>query len=165
MATSIPLLALLAVSLYTDLRHGRIYNRYTIPAMALGLAINALAGQGAVLSALWGMGVVLVVALTIADLAKIGAGDLKLLMAVGALKGLPFLAVAGLGAGVCGGVLALGLMAYRKRLPDTGTLALVMYMNLGTKGAWAGMLNAGKLPYTVPITAGCLIALVMRGVG
>ena len=154
------MLALLAASLYTDLRYGKVRNHYTLPAVGLGLATNALlGGWPAAQRSLVGAGVILVLALTVANFAHIGPGDLKLLMAVGALKGIGFLAVALLATALCGGVLALALLVRRKRVPDVNTLAWAVYVNAAGKGALAGMLDAGKLPYSVPIALGSCIAL------
>src|SRR6476646_6105704 len=97
LASDVVLLAGLSWAVVTDVRSRRISNRLTYPLMALGLAANGLAGGwgGARDSALgWLLG-------------AIGAGDLKLLAAIGALKGPEFVLHAAVYTALAGGVLAL----------------------------------------------------------
>lgn len=74
-----------AVAVVTDLRTGKIYNKLTLPMIALGLAMNAsLAG--------WQVGVVGLLAATAIHytlwvLGVQKGGDAKLLMGIGALMG------------------------------------------------------------------------------
>ncbi len=164
MLTVVPLLILLVVCLYTDLRHGRVPNRYTLPAVLVGVALNAWQGgwmgaRGSLLAA----GIVFIFGITVANLAQVGAGDLKLLMAVGALRGPRFLLFTVIAMGIAGGLLAVAYMIRRKRMPETGVLAWAMAMNISSKGKLAGMLDAGKLPYTIPIAIGCTTALILLG--
>lgn len=82
------LLVVLAVCAWTDLNSGKILNKVTFPAMGLGLALNLLfGGLHGLLFALAGM--ILGIALQWVPfmLRFAGAGDVKLLGAVGALKG------------------------------------------------------------------------------
>jgi len=164
MVTTIALVALLAVCTWTDLREGKIYNRYILPALLLGVALNAwLAGWPGVRGSLLGMGIVAGLGLTVINLGQFGPGDIKLLMAVGALKGAAFLWPAGLATALAGGVLAVALLIRRKRMPSAGTLAWALTVNMGNKGALAGMLDAGKMPYSIPIAIGCITALLLGG--
>ncbi len=71
-----------------DWRFRRIPNWLTVPAFLLGLGINgAVSGWSGVVSALEGVGIAFAVLIIPVALRGIGAGDLKLLMALGACLG------------------------------------------------------------------------------
>jgi prepilin peptidase CpaA len=87
----IVLLAAIVYCAYTDTTSGKIYNKITFPAMLAGLLLNGAfaGGKGfiwALIGLIVGMGIQWVPFLL--HLAK--AGDVKLLMLVGALKGWAF---------------------------------------------------------------------------
>lgn len=75
----------LAVSTYTDLREGKIYNAVTFPLIALGIVIHAT--QGSVFTALVGLGVAFGIHFALWVLKVERGGDAKLMMGVGALLG------------------------------------------------------------------------------
>jgi len=89
------LLALLVVSLYTDLAQGKLYNAVTLPALCLGLVLNyALGGlvEGGVFGHNLASGLLGLVAVGLLFLwpylkGGIAAGDVKLACAVAAIGG------------------------------------------------------------------------------
>ena len=90
-ATDVCALLLLGVSAYWNLRYRKIPNWATLPAIVLGLGLNGLfLGWGGMktsgLGFLVGFGALLVLFV----LSWMGGGDVKLMAAVGALKGYPF---------------------------------------------------------------------------
>ncbi|HEX3031514.1 MAG TPA: A24 family peptidase [Bacillota bacterium] len=153
------------ISLYTDVKSRRIYNKVVIPAMVLGLGLNGLeqGWPGLVFSLeglLVGLGLFLIPFL----LGGIGAGDVKLMGAIGAIKGFPFVILTGLGTGVAGGVIALiilirqgQLLTAIKRL----SLSLRLFLG-GDKGSSLQTLDkteySSSFPYGVAITCGTLMA-------
>jgi prepilin peptidase CpaA len=85
------LVLVLVVCFYTDLRFNKIYNKVSFPAMAAGLILNgAFGGLTGFLWALlgWAVGMGIQWVPYMMGFAK--AGDVKLLAAVGALKGWAF---------------------------------------------------------------------------
>lgn len=85
-------LLLLVLCAYWDIRYRRIPNWATLPGVALGLGLNGLflGWQGLKTSGLGllvGFGALLVLFV----LGWMGGGDVKLMAAVGALKGFPFI--------------------------------------------------------------------------
>jgi prepilin peptidase CpaA len=80
-------LAVCAVASLTDWRSYRIPNWLTIPAVFLGLGMGAIDGVQGVLAALVGASVCALTPLILCALGAMGGGDLKLLMAMGALLG------------------------------------------------------------------------------
>ncbi len=105
--TSLTLL-LVAAAVYTDVRWGKIFNHLTMPAIVLGLIINSLIGLDGFLHSIAGVGLGLGLFLVSCLLGRIlGGGDIKLLMAVGALQGPAFLAWTICYTAIIGGVLAV----------------------------------------------------------
>ncbi len=86
----IALAALLAAAVYTDVRWGRICNWITAPGVLVGIMLNvAFFGLSGLLLSLQGAALALGIFIVLSLFGRvIGAGDAKLLMAVGALVGL-----------------------------------------------------------------------------
>jgi len=136
------LLTALGVALYTDLTRGKVYNWCTVPAIVLGLLISYVAGagdsaQGETLAGVLGAPLIdgllgLALALGVFGLAyllrMLGGGDVKLMCAVGALKGLWFFIHAAVFTACFGAVIAVVVLASRRRLKaglKTSVVALV----------------------------------------
>ena len=162
----IMLTALLIFASYTDLQWSRIPNWLTFPAMCLGMVLHAwIGGLGDALFALAGLGVGMGLFLLPYACKAIGAGDVKLMAAVGAIVG-PFdaLSIALLSV-LAGGVYALGAMTYQWGLASTSKkLAFSAYGAFVTGGlAWSGDIQLPfKLRYGLAIAAGTL--LFLRGI-
>lgn len=98
----------------TDLRTCKIRNRAVVLFALLALAINlAASGWRGLLSALGG-GAVMLFLFPFFFLRMLGAGDVKALMAVGLMLGLPEAVWAMLYSLLGGGVIALGVLLFRK---------------------------------------------------
>jgi prepilin peptidase CpaA len=85
------LVVVLTICFFTDLRYSKIYNKVTFPAMAAGILLNGIFGgvTGASWALLgWAVGMGIQWIPFMMGFAK--AGDVKLLAAVGALKGWAF---------------------------------------------------------------------------
>lgn len=140
---------LLAGSLFYDLRERRIPNFLTFTGMAAGLALQAVFhGPQGLLASFLGLGLGLLLLFPLFAINKFGAGDVKLLAAVGALRGLHFLWRAALLGAVSGGLLALVALAYHRELG---------YVTLGiiTGG---GYRTERTYPYSPAIALGVLLA-------
>ncbi len=89
------LLAALAYALYTDLRTGLIKNHLTFPAMLLGFGLNVvLRGGAGGLDAILGTLLAFALLYLPYSIGWQGAGDVKLMMAIGALEGWRFVLIA-----------------------------------------------------------------------
>src|SRR5688572_12919367 len=85
----------LAWAVVTDLRSRRISNRLTVPVMALGLAAGGLwGGWGGLANSVSGLLLGAALLLLPWVFGALGGGDLKLMAAVGALKGPYFVLLA-----------------------------------------------------------------------
>jgi len=81
-------IALGAVCAYTDIKRGLILNIVTLPAMGVGLALNmVLGGLRGLLDAFLGLLAGFCIGYALVSLRVFFGGDLKLLMALGALVG------------------------------------------------------------------------------
>jgi len=123
MLNRIPLLVALmlaAVAGWTDWRYRRIPNWLTVPCFFLGIATNALAGGWyGTKQSLLGAGLGLLLLLPFVLLRSLGAGDWKLMGAVGACVGLhPFVTVIVLTV-LINGVVALGMIIASGRFGRT----------------------------------------------
>ena len=150
------ILAVLAVAVVTDLRRRRIYNALTFPAMAVGLVVNGVAdGPAGLLRAAAGLALGgALFLLPVAFLGR-GAGDLKLLAAMGALGGPTFALWCALYTGAAGMVFAVAVLLARRRFtPVVAGMALDLYV-----GQMPEASSNIRLPYALPIAAGALAAL------
>ena len=112
------LLALIAG--WTDFRSRRIPNWLTVPGLAVGLAMNiALGGKTGLIASLEGVGVGLALLLPFVLLRSLGAGDWKLAGALGAFTGPGRLVDLLLGSVFVAGVMAIGLIIYKRRTRQT----------------------------------------------
>jgi prepilin peptidase CpaA len=158
---------LLGTALYTDLRFGKIYNKLTLPCIAIGLALNlAHSGPKGLLLSAAGAGLVMALFLFFAPMAGIGGGDTKLMMAVGALLGLVPTVWAMLFSAVIGGVLALVVMTrYRAMLSTTRNMAMNIYLSAVLRAPLE--LTSGsrgiKFRYSPAIALGTLLAVLFKG--
>lgn len=157
----IVLLAALVASLYTDIRRRKILNLVTMPAAAAGIVYHTVTGGfGGFGASLTGLAAGMALLLIPFLMGGIGAGDVKLLGAVGALKGPVFVFYAGLASAIAGGIFALLLLVYR------GTLIQVLkHTAWGLLIQRAGFLSGGTLiggsfPYGIAIVAGTVFTLL-----
>jgi prepilin peptidase CpaA len=155
------LAVVLVIAIYTDLRSSRIPNWLTFPAMGVAiLAHTWLAGLPGALFSLGGLGTGLGLFLLIHLSGSIGAGDVKLMAAVGAMVGPYGALLSGLLAIMVGGVYALGAMCYQWGFLGTGRkLASAAQGAHFTRGkVWAQELQLPfRLRYGLAITGGTLL--------
>jgi len=162
-ASTIVLLAVLAAAVFMDIGRGKIYNVLTVPAMAAGLAIAAAGGLKSLQVSVLGLAAGLALGGMLMAVAHLGGGDAKLLMAIGALKGLNFLIWSFLLGAVAGGVVAAAILA-RKRLltralPAAAGAAIqaALVRSAAPRFAFTGV----RMAYAPALAVGCLAALVL----
>jgi prepilin peptidase CpaA len=144
---ALPVIALVTLAARADVRTRRIPNQLTFPALVLGLAAHAaLAGPQGLLASLAGAALAGGVLLPGWLCKWMGAGDVKLMAAVGAWLAWPHAAIALLASFVAGGVIA-SLMAVRRGL------LLQALRNAALIGAWT-VSSLGRTAVPAPITTG-----------
>lgn len=151
-----------------DIRSRRIPNFITLPGILIGLLLHWILGGwhqlglaalaclicGAIFLVFWIAG-------------GMGAGDVKLMAAVGCLAGISGVAYLLISTALAGGVMAIGLALWRGKLKDTilnmGALALhhrteglKPHPSLNVANAWTL-----RLPYGLAIAAGSAVTLCL----
>ncbi len=150
------LVAFVLVVVVTDWRWQRIPNAATFPVMAIGLVLGAVEGLpgailgGGLLDHAAGLAIGLAVSYPFYVGGGIKAGDAKMLMAIGAVRGSIFLLNAALYGALAGGVLALALMVTRRLTPPEVT----------PRNRLEAILKA-RIPYGVALGIGALVALLV----
>lgn len=163
----------LGISLYTDLTKRRIYNWITIPAFVLGLSINTWQnGLAGFKQSMLGWTIGLFILFIPFILGGIGGGDIKLLAAIGALKGPVFILQTVLLTALAGGLYILlyliatkSLLATLKKLKQTFFLMLLAMAGkkLSYMPIMAGETKviSAYIPYGGAIFAGTLLAFIL----
>ena len=119
-----------AAGAVTDLREHRIYNKLTIPAMALGLILNLLFfGFQGLTGSLFGLFTGLLFSVFWL-LGMLKAGDIKLYMAVGTLCGWRFCSWTMITSVLVGGAAAVVLLFLRKTWRVTFQRLKIYFLNL-----------------------------------
>jgi prepilin peptidase CpaA len=155
--------ALLVWGAATDVRTARIPNRLVVVGLVLALAA-ALAHEGAVGlgGALAAAGIAFGIGFMGFALGAIGGGDAKFLVVGAALVGLPHLVPYLVGAGLLGGLLAVGTIMWQRRSIEATVMTADLAKNmvtLGRKGYRGRLGDEGRLavPYGVAIAGGALL--------
>ena len=165
------LICALVIAVITDFRSHKIYNWLTLPTIALGLVLNVLPGGHGLLFSLCGIGVASVALLMFLLGGVLGAADVKLLWAVGALTGPAFTLWTLPCAAIAGGFLALAYAFRRGVVNDAVQNTVVSSHILATThsadavAAIPAISKAGKMPYAPAIAVGVAAAFILQHVG
>jgi prepilin peptidase CpaA len=112
--------AFAAAAGWSDWRSRRIPNWLTVSGLLLGIAANAVAGGWAgIRESLLGAGLGLIILFPFVMLRSLGAGDWKLIGALGAFLGPGHLVTVLVGAILVAGFMALVLIVWKKRVGQT----------------------------------------------
>lgn len=141
---------LLGIAIWFDLKERRIPNWLTVSGMCMGLLLqiarNGFAGGIESIEGLI-LGFALLVLLFLRG--GMGAGDVKLLMAVGALTGPQVLLYSFLYGAIIGGLISLAVLFRKKLLSLSFTLEV-------SQGSLTGI----SIPYAVPIACGVVVEMI-----
>lgn len=158
------LAVLLCIAIYTDLRWSRIPNWLTVPAMSLGIVLHTwMGGLDDALFSLSGLGVGMGLFLLPYACKAMGAGDVKLMAAIGSIVGPSGALSVAILSVLAGGVYALGALTYQWGIAATSKkLAFAAYGAVMTGGATGvGDLQVTfKLRYGLAIAVGTLLFLL-----
>lgn len=171
LAPHVVLAAIVALAAHNDLRRRRIPNWLTLSLALSGLAASLIRpdltfGQSAA-----GLGVGLLVPFVLFALGMLGAGDAKLLAAIGSWMGPTDMLWVLLFTALAGGVMSLALAFWQGRLGVLFRNTSMIGMNLlttrqtgwvsATEVARASVLQKTTLPYAIAILAGLLATQAM----
>jgi prepilin peptidase CpaA len=157
------------ISSVFDVRSRRIPNFITMPAFLFGLALHlALGGWGQLFTAL-AAGIICGLVFLVFYLAGgMGAGDVKLIMAVGCIAGLSHVAYLLVLTALSGGAMAIALAVARGRLQQTLTNVGALASHHGHEGLQPhpeiNLSNSEtlRLPYALAIAGGSLLTLYFQ---
>jgi prepilin peptidase CpaA len=188
-ARELALLALLVIAAYTDLASGKVYNWTTVPATLAGLMLGyALGGLGSLSQTLPSASALVAVptgaghsfclldsllGIVLAGgvfgvfflYGAFGAADVKLAVAVGALKGWYFALLAIVASALVGGVMALAVLVWKGQLRRGLRDSLVALVRPGRAAAKAKEAESPArltVPYGFAISVGTLWVWLVR---
>lgn len=156
------------VCLYTDLKERKIYNKVIFPVLIFGIIYNIVTGglpglYQSIMGIATGLGLLLIPF----TLGGMGAGDVKLLATIGAVKGPLFVLYAAVGMALAGGALALIVLTYQG--------LLIQSLKILLRGIWLLIISGFKvfefnfgdekimLPYGLAIAIGTVGAYWWMG--
>jgi prepilin peptidase CpaA len=154
---------------YTDVRYRRIPNKLVLATLLGGLILNtAFGGWYGLLASLGGSALAFGLMLSLHIFATMGAGDVKLFAAVGAIVGISHVLPTLMIVALTGGVLAICKMIYARRVITTMTGVLHFFYGLLPGHAVPRIEvpadRSYTLPYAVPICFGSVVSfLIFRG--
>jgi len=148
-------------------RTRRIPNWLTVGGALAGLVLSGMAGDGALLRSFWGMVGALAIGVTLYALKTLGAGDAKLLAAIGAWAGwsrLPGAFLAMLGGGALFALAwSLRQRVFRATLLSTSTMIGTALSGGGKGTPWVGNTALGRFPYGVGLGLGAIAWWFLAG--
>ena len=175
MTVGIPLVSaavmatIVAISVVTDARRGKIHNVVTVPGAIIGIVLKAVEYglEGQVLSgiaeSILGIAVGLGMFVFSSLFGRIlGGGDIKLLMAIGAIQGPVFLLWTIVYMALIGGVMAILITLWHKDfLASLRRLSSGLSMRMLAKVPIdvGESKRPARLPYAIPIGLGSFVAL------
>ena len=160
LAINIILILLALTSFLTDIAKKKIYNIQTYTSMALGLILGYAAGGGhGILMSFAGLLTGLALLFIIFLAGGIGAGDVKLLGAIGALKGTVFVLWTMFYTGLIGGMMAFALLIWKGKLLATFKNLFALLRHPVKAHADQKKEERIFLPYGVAISLGSVWAL------
>jgi prepilin peptidase CpaA len=146
-----------SVAAVIDLRSRRIPNWVTASTLLLAIVINVwLHGFGGLAVVFFGAALGLAFLLPFYAVHAIGAGDVKLLAALGALLGPQILVSVAIYAAIAGGAISAVILLHQRRLFITLHEILVLHRAPTRSGA--------KAPYGVAIASGVFLSLMLPSV-
>lgn len=166
---NIVLLSVLVIAVVTDIRSHRVPNWLTLPAIIAGVGLNLISGgaSGLLLSIgglVLGMGLFIIFYMT----GGMGAGDVKLMGAVGAMLGPQMVLMAALCTAIAGGIYALAIIMLHPRAKAQRTAIAEIFKNLVFFKTFhynkpKEEPAAPKLCYAVAIAVGTAAAVFTKG--
>jgi prepilin peptidase CpaA len=162
-ATALVFIPMAVIISYMDIRYRRIPNKLVLITLIGGLTVHTIfGGSQGLFTSLSGFGLAFVLMFLLHAFGTMGAGDVKLFAAIGALNGLSLVLPTLLVVAVTGGVFAIVKMIYARRVTST---------MFGVFQFFVGLLPGQRvprfdipadrsytLPYALPICFGSLIA-------
>ena len=151
---------------YMDIRYRRIPNKLVLAILIVGLTMNTLfGGSHGLLLSLGGLGVSFGIMFFLHVFGTMGAGDVKLFAAIGAVNGLSLVIPTLMLVALTGGILAIFMMVYSGRVRRTMFNVMQFFYGL-LPGQHIPRFEIPAdrkytLPYAVPICFGSLVTFFL----
>ncbi len=150
------------ISVYTDLKHRKVFNFTIVSAFILGVGLNYIYfGFGGVKNSLAGILSGFLFLSFFYLMGGVGAGDVKFMMAIGALKGYEFTIMGGIYGTILGGIFAIVFLMARKELFSAVKKIFQTFFSAVISGKVAPIPEnkkvTHKIPYVIFLAAGFLI--------
>lgn len=170
MVEKVILITVIATAVYTDIKYRKIYNISTLSGIGAGFILAVYSGG---LQAFWlsltGFGFGLALLLPLFYLGGIGGGDVKLLSAIGAIGGYPFILWASIYMAIIGVFMAVAVLLLQGGLKESaGRIAkfvqsMLIFILVPETGIYLPSEKRKiSLPYGTAIGLGALAALFFR---
>lgn len=164
----VTLIGVLIICFITDVREQKIYNKVIFPSLAAAVVMQTLyyGLQGLKVSII-GFAVGLCILMVPYLLGGMGAGDVKLLSLIGALKGGIFVLNTAIYMALIGGIIAFAIIIFHKQticfFKKLGSWLISLCYGIKTKLEFPTSPFIKKYPYGIAISAGALICLLFKG--
>lgn len=168
MILNIILIVILSICFITDITVQKIYNKVIFPSLAAAFIFNTIFyGYSGLKLSVVGFATGLCILLIPYFLGGIGAGDVKLLSLIGAIKGSTFVLNTAIYMALIGGIIAIIIILLHKETKNfikTLFFWIVSFFH-GTryKLEFSTTVLLKKYPYGTAITAGAAICLIFKG--
>lgn len=168
---SVELVVLLGICLYTDLREQKIKNKYSLPMAILGFATNLFVGYVGWKGSLLGLVLPFVIFFPFFFLHMFRAGDIKAMMAIGAIMGYRFIGNAIFYIFAVGLIVALIKMVYyrnaKERFRNVGTYFKLLFQTFQPVPYERANVydKAAHFPFSIAIASGSIINLIAEYMG
>ncbi len=159
---------LIVIAVAGDIRSYRVYNLPVAIGVVAGLVLNfTLIGFEGLAGSLLAAALPAILLFVLFALRMLGAGDIKLFCAIGAIMGVQFVLYTMAFSFLAGGVMALGIMLVRgnikQRLKHIATYleicflthSFMPYTDFGDKG------DGAKFHFSLAIAAGCSVQILL----
>lgn len=168
MIFNVLLILVLTICFITDLKEQKIYNKVIFPALVIANLFHIIFyGYTGLKLSLFGFATGFIILLIPYFLGGIGAGDVKLLALIGAIKGSTFVINTSIYMALIGGVIAIVIIILHKETISfiKSLFLLIGSLFYGAKYKLEVPTSAllKKYPYGVAITGGAVICLVFKG--
>lgn len=165
---NILLILVLIICVITDIKSRRIYNKIIFPALFIGfLSHFVLYGLSGLYFSFIGFFVGLMILMIPYLLGGIGAGDVKLLALIGALKGSSFVLYTSIYMAISGGILAALILIYQRNFFSSVKSIFYRVLSLPFGGKISipeeNSILSNTYPYGVAITIGAFTTFIFMG--
>ncbi len=165
MWSDILVIIILTICVITDIKERKIYNKVIFPSLVITLIMHIIInGASSISDFLFGFLVGLLLLIIPYFMGGIGAGDVKLLALIGAIKGPTFVVYSALYMAIVGGVIAIIILLYQNKLLFTmNNIMLTSFTyKLGDQNS-ISITNGSSFPYAIAIAAGVIINMTYGG--